>query len=136
MYAEGRFGELAAYEAQYDRLRRNPDLDRAVSFHPEGNDVAAFYRSVDHILSPGDSENFHHALAEGVLSGCHPVVWPWQEAAAIYDPGWIVGSTEAAADRIIAFRRQTPRRACGGAGRKPRACLRPLWQGTGVLGTR
>ena len=93
MHAQGRREDLAEYETQYDRLRQDPDLGRAVTFHPEGNDVAAFYRIVDHILSPSDFESFHYALADGVLSGCHPLVWPWQEAAAIYDPDWIVGST-------------------------------------------
>ena len=79
-----------------------------MSFHPEGNDVAAFYRLVDHILSPSDFESFHYALADGVLSGCHPLVWPWQEAAAIYHPDWIVGSAGEAADRILAFRPLSP----------------------------
>ena len=60
---------------------------------------------VDHILSPSDFESFHYALADGVLSGCHPVVWPWEEAAAIYDPDWIVHSVDEAAERIVAFRR-------------------------------
>lgn len=108
MHAKGRREELALYEAQYDRLRQDPELHRAVVFHPEGNDVAAFYGLVDHILSPSDFESFHYALADGVLSGCHPLVWPWQEAEAIYHPDWIVGSTAEAADRILAFRALPP----------------------------
>ena len=117
------------YEAQYDRLRQNPDLDRAVTFHPEGNDVAAFYRIVDHILSPSDFESFHYALADGVLSGCHPLVWPWEEAAAIYDPDWIVGSTEAAVDRIVAFRAPAASRAQRTNWPQPRARVRPVRYG-------
>ncbi len=99
-----------------------------MTFHPEGNDVALFYRIVDHILSPSDYESFHYALADGVLSGCHPLVWPWQGAAAIYDPDWVVGSAEAAADRILAFREPDRGSAHGGAGTEPGA---PLPSGTG-----
>ena len=104
MRARGRREEFGKYEAQYERLRQNPDLERAVIFHSPGNDVAAFYRKVDHILSPSDFESFHYALADGVLSGCHPVVWPWEEADTIYDPDWIVRSVNEAAERISAFR--------------------------------
>lgn len=104
MWAPGRREELALYEAQIARMRHDPDLERAVTFHPPGNDVAHFYRTIDHILSPSDFESFHYALADGVLSGCHPVVWSRPEADVIYDPGWLVESIDQAASSIIDFR--------------------------------
>lgn len=107
MQAPNRAKELQYYSALQDRIQKNPNLCNAVHFHDWGNDVARFYQNVDHILSASESESFHYALADGVASGCHPVIWDRPEAADIFSPDWVVPDTRAAADRIMSFRQQT-----------------------------
>ncbi|WP_368999753.1 glycosyltransferase [Pseudophaeobacter sp. C1-32P7] len=104
MQDPARAKELEYYKALSERVEDNPALRGKVHFHDWGNDVAAFYDNVDHILSPSESESFHYALADGVLSGCHPLIWERQDAGRIFSPDWLVPDTAAAAERIIAFR--------------------------------
>ena len=104
MRAPTRVDELAYYRDVYDRAKGLEALGGKLSFEPWGNDVSSWYRGVDHILSCSDFESFHYALADGVLSGCHPLVWPWSEADTIYAPDWIVNDVQEAADRLLAFR--------------------------------
>jgi len=104
MDAPGRKTELDYYQEIYRRIELDLTISQRVHFDPWANDVALWYRKVDHILSCSDFESFHYALADGVLTGCHPVVWPWEEAATIYTADWIVGDSREAADRIVAFR--------------------------------
>lgn len=103
MHAPGRREELEVYNALYDRIERDARLAGRVEFSPWGNDVAAWYKDVDVILSCSDTESFHYALADGVLSGCLPVVWPWAGAAKTYSPDWVVGDEKEAGGRIMAF---------------------------------
>jgi glycosyltransferase involved in cell wall biosynthesis len=105
MRSMGRYKERFYYWRQYRRIRLNNPLQRAVIFEDWGNDMPDYYQNVDHILSPSDYESFHYALADGVLSGCHPLLWPWDEAEAIYSPQWIVRDVADAANRIQQFRR-------------------------------
>jgi len=104
MHAPGRREELAYYREVYARIDSDPGLAGRVTFAPWGNDVADWYTGIDHILSCSDFESFHYALADGVLTGCHPLVWPWEEAETIYTSDWIVQDAEEAARRIEAFR--------------------------------
>lgn len=104
-----RRAELDYYYKIYSDIEKDPDLKAAVEFHGWGNDVAKFYDMVDHILSPSDFESFHYALADGVLSGCHPIVWDWAEADVLYHRDWIVANTDAAVAKILRFRRNTAR---------------------------
>ncbi|MCF6232584.1 MAG: glycosyltransferase [Rhodobacteraceae bacterium] len=104
-----RRAELDYYYKIYSDIESDPDLKAAVEFHGWGNDVAKFYDTVDHILSPSDFESFHYALADGVLSGCHPVVWDWTEAEMFYHRDWVVANTDAAVAKILQFRQNTDR---------------------------
>ncbi|WP_225205315.1 glycosyltransferase family protein [Novosphingobium huizhouense] len=104
MRAPTRVDELAYYREVYDRARHLEALGSELRFQPWGNDVSAWYRGIDHIVSCSDFESFHYALADGVLSGCHPLVWPWSEAETIYSPDWLVEDVVQAADRVLAFR--------------------------------
>lgn len=99
MKSPSRKTELKYYEKVYDFIGSN-ELSNRVKFEGWGNDVALWYKGVDFILSPSDSESFHYALADGVLSGCIPVVWNWDGAQTIYSPTWIVNSNEEAVDCI------------------------------------
>ncbi|TLF47249.1 hypothetical protein FEI13_16370 [Halomonas urmiana] len=103
MKAESRKPELDYYREQYKRIDEDPLLAGSVIFEPWGNDVAAWYKKIDHILSPSDFESFHYALADGVLSGCNPIVWSWDEAEFLYTSDWIVKGASDAADRIVDY---------------------------------
>lgn len=103
MHGASRKQELAYYRKQYKRIESDPLLSSAVVFDGHGNDVANWYRSIDVVVSPSDFESFHYALADGVLAGCLPLVWPWEEAASIYDAEWIVSDEDAASQRIEHF---------------------------------
>ena len=100
MLAPGRRQELAYYEALYERIDRDPNLKGYVVFDGWGNDVEQWYQKVDFILSPSDNESFHYALADGVMAGCIPVLWPWEGSEETYTNDWIVGSTDEAVNRI------------------------------------
>ena len=102
MHAPGRRDELVYYNALYKEIDDHSDLRENVIFSPWDNNVSLWYRNVDYILSPSDFESFHYALADGVLSGCYPVVWPWSEAEDLYTSDWIIENTKQAADRIEA----------------------------------
>jgi len=101
MHAPGRKAELSYYEELYRRIDENSVLRDRVIFYPWGNDVAQWYENIDYVLSPSDSESFHYAVADGVLSGCVPIVWPWNSADQIYPKWWVVRNTTDAADTVM-----------------------------------
>lgn len=107
MHAPARRHELDYYKAQYKRLETDSELGKSVIFHPWGNDVANFYAKIDHILSCSDHESFHYALADGVLTHRHPVLWSWEGAADVYSEDWVISSTQEAVARILDFRRRS-----------------------------
>lgn len=108
MLHPSRAQEMERFAEEFRRIEQDPVLQGKVHFYGWGNDVAAFYRKVDHILSPSDSESFHYALADGVLAGCHPVIWDRADAGRLFSPDWVVQETAAAAQEILRFRAQDP----------------------------
>ncbi|OYQ81600.1 hypothetical protein B9T19_02730 [Ignatzschineria sp. F8392] len=90
MQAPGRKKELDYYNQLYEHIAQSPKLKDRVHFDGWGNDVALWYQKIDFILSPSDAESFHYALADGVLSGCIPIVWSWENADVIYPKEWVV----------------------------------------------
>lgn len=108
MRAPGRREELVWYDGVYRMINEDPRLREAVVFDPWGSDMALWYRGIDVILSPSDSESFHYALADGALTGCLPVVWPWPDATRTYPADWIAPDVEAAAERVLTFLASDP----------------------------
>ena len=104
MNAPGRIEEMDFYTRLYSEIEADPYLNRSIFFEPWGNDMAFWYRKIDVILSPSDFESFHYALADGVLSGCHPIVWPWAGAERLYTADWLVSDENDALASVIAFR--------------------------------
>lgn len=102
MKVPSRAQEMEYYYNIYKNIEEK-GLSNKVIFNGWGNDVALWYQDIDFILSPSDSESFHYALADGVLAGCIPVVWNWNEANIIYPKSWIVSSEEEASQKIISF---------------------------------
>jgi FkbM family methyltransferase len=103
MQAPGRRDELDFYYAQYERIEQDPRLRGRVKFTPWGNDVARWYKGVDVVLSSSETESFHYALADGVLSGCFPVIWPWPGAGEVYSADWVIDGVEQACKRVLEF---------------------------------
>ncbi|MPC00385.1 hypothetical protein YZ37_000805 [Campylobacter lari] len=100
MHAPGRVCELEYYYKQYDRIEKNIALKNAVVFDEYGNNMPEWYQKIDFILSPSDHESFHYALADGVISGCIPILWNWEEAEKIYTKEWIIKDVQSALDYI------------------------------------
>jgi len=100
MHAPGRVKELDYYYKQYARLENDKLLGSAVIFNEFGNDMPEWYQKIDFILSLSDHESFHYALADGVASGCLPIVWNWEGVSSIYTDSWVVGSEMEAIAKI------------------------------------
>ncbi|MCE7120071.1 hypothetical protein LZV67_00620 [Campylobacter coli] len=100
MHAPGRIHELEYYYKQYERIEKSEVLKDAVIFEEYDNNMPEWYQKIDFILSPSDHESFHYALADGVASGCIPILWNWEEAEKIYTKEWIVNDVQSALDYI------------------------------------
>lgn len=101
-------GEVRYYAGLLKRINGS-DLRHAVVFDPPGSDVAEWLSLVGHILSPSDAESFHMAVAEGMASGCAPIVWDRPGARALWPDSGIVKSVEEAAEKVEASRRSDTR---------------------------
>lgn len=99
MHAPGRIKELDYYYEQYKRLEIEP-VKSAVVFDGFANDMVDWYKKIDFILSPSDHESFHYGLADGVASGCIPILWPWEGASTVYDASWVVNDITDAVQKI------------------------------------
>jgi glycosyltransferase involved in cell wall biosynthesis len=101
MHSSNRSSEMIYYENCFKDVDGNSLIRDFVKFIPWGNDMATWYSGVDLIISPSDFESFHYAVADGVLSGCYPLVWPWEEADIIYDKLWCVDDVPHALSRVL-----------------------------------
>ncbi|HED5352416.1 TPA: glycosyltransferase, partial [Campylobacter jejuni] len=100
MHAPGRVQELEYYYKQYDRIEKSDILKNAVVFDGYDNNMPEWYQKIDFILSPSDFESFHYALADGIVSGCIPVLWNWEAAEKIYIKEWVVKDIQSALNYI------------------------------------
>jgi len=98
----GRPGERLYFERLLRRVERSPNLRRAVSFEPFGEDIAAFLPRAGWILSTSEVEGHSVALAEGMGSGAIPVVLDRPGAAEQYAARWVHADACAAAQAILA----------------------------------
>ena len=101
MKTRRRAKELEYYTRIYKQIGGDPQLKDRVVFDSWGNDVALWYENIHFILSCSDFESFHYSIADGISAGCHPVIWPWEDAETIYDPEWVVRDTAHAAARVM-----------------------------------
>lgn len=93
--------ERRMFQEAYRRIERAPLLRGAVTFEEHGPNIPAFLRKVGIILSVSDWEGHQVALAEGMASGCVPVVIDRLGARQQYDPAWIHNSPDEAAASIL-----------------------------------
>jgi hypothetical protein len=93
MYAPHRRHELIYYNDLYQRIVSSPDLKAAIYFDGWQQDMKTWYSHVDVILSPSTSESFHYALADGIATGCLPIIWERPGAAELYDSSMVAANT-------------------------------------------
>jgi glycosyltransferase involved in cell wall biosynthesis len=99
----GRAEERRYFENLFRRVERSPNLGRAVSFEPFGDDVPAFLRQAGWILSTSEVEGHSVALAEGMASGAVPVILERPGAGEQYEPRWVHADAGAAAQAIFSL---------------------------------
>jgi glycosyltransferase involved in cell wall biosynthesis len=97
-----RVEERHYFEQLFRRIERSPNLGRAVSFEPFGEDIPAFLRQAGWILSTSEVEGHSVALAEGVASGAVPVVLERPGAGEQYEARWVHRGAAEAAEAILA----------------------------------
>jgi len=98
----GRAEERRYFEQLLRRVERSPNLRRAVSFEPFGENVSAFLRQAGWILSTSEVEGHSVALAEGMASGAVPVILERPGAGEQYEARWVHAGTAEAAQAIFA----------------------------------
>lgn len=87
-WMSSRTEEMAWYESIYRRIE-DLGLAEHVIFDPHGNDMPDWYASVGLILSTSDHEGSHQAVAEGMATGCIPLIRNWTGAERIYPPKYV-----------------------------------------------
>lgn len=97
----GRAEERRYFEDLFQRVERSPNLRRAVSFEPFGDDLPAFLRQAGWVLSTSEVEGHSVALAEGMASGAVPVILERPGAEEQYEPCWVHANAAAAALTIF-----------------------------------
>jgi glycosyltransferase involved in cell wall biosynthesis len=93
--------EREMFQEAYRRIESAPLLRGAVTFEEHGPNIPAFLRKVGIILSTSDWEGHQVALAEGMASGCLPVIIDRPGAREQYHPAWIHNSPDEAAASIL-----------------------------------
>ncbi|MGP5257905.1 glycosyltransferase [Glutamicibacter ardleyensis] len=96
-----RVEEMAFYEAQYARIVESPLLQGAISFDPQGDDMAQWYQQIGVAVSTSDFESFHFTLADGAASRALPVGLAWPGSEWLYPKEWLFTDTELAAKRVV-----------------------------------
>ncbi|MGP5679538.1 glycosyltransferase [Glutamicibacter arilaitensis] len=93
--------EMAYYEAQYARIEESELLRGAVSFDPQGDNMAQWYQEIGVAVSTSDFESFHFTLADGAASRALPVGLAWPGAEWLYPNEWLHADTASAADYVL-----------------------------------
>jgi glycosyltransferase involved in cell wall biosynthesis len=93
--------ERRMFQEAYRRIETAPLLRGAVSFEDHGPNIPAFLRKVGMIVSTSDYEGHQVAVAEGMASGCVPVILDRPGARQQYDPACVHESPDGAAAAIL-----------------------------------
>jgi len=97
--------EREYYEKVFRRINGSRWRDSVV-FEGWG-DVTEWYRKIQFILSPSDFESFHLAVAEGMASGCMPLIRNWHGASELYPSNYIFKTADEAANLIEQFQHKS-----------------------------
>jgi len=101
-WMRGRPEERGYFERLLRRIERSPNLRRAVSFEPFGEDVPAFLRQAGWVLSTSEVEGHSVAVAEGMASGAIPAILERPGAGEQYEARWVYPGAAEAARAILA----------------------------------
>jgi glycosyltransferase involved in cell wall biosynthesis len=124
--------ERRMFQEAYGRIETAPLLRGAVSFEEHGPNIPAFLRKVGMIVSTSDYEGHQVVVAEGMASGCVPVILDRPGARQQYDPAWVHASPDDAAAAILRLVQTgqfeaEQRRAAEFADRWSLERIMPLW---------
>ena len=97
MHSKAKAEEMSYYQQQYQRIKDN-GWDKSVVFEGHGP-IDEWLQNIGWILSVSDNESFHLSVAEGMASGCVPIIYDWNGSDTIYDNSSIIQSSE----QIIQF---------------------------------
>ena len=75
------------------------DADLLILNRYQKDNLQQWYSGISVIASTSTHEGFHYAVAQGMLTGCEPLVFNWSTAKDFYDP-WVVDSMEQATLRL------------------------------------
>jgi glycosyltransferase involved in cell wall biosynthesis len=93
--------ERSYFEEQFRRVRSSPLLRQGVSFEPYREGIGGFLQKAGFVVSTSDHEGHQVSVAEGMASGCVPVILNRQGASEQYDGRWVHQTPEEAAEAIL-----------------------------------
>lgn len=93
MFNQSHHDEMQRYKELFELIDKAPWRNN-VLFDPHGNDMPSWYKKVDYILSVSDYEGSHQAVAEGMASGCIPLIRNWKGASTVYPSKYVFNSIE------------------------------------------
>ncbi|MBD3298689.1 MAG: glycosyltransferase, partial [candidate division Zixibacteria bacterium] len=71
-----------------------PRLNLPVTFHGWVDDMPRLYAETDYVISTSLFESFHYSIAEGMLSGCVPLIHTWRGADRLYPNDFLFNTPE------------------------------------------
>ena len=108
MRGQSRKKEYAWFEQQFERLQNDEELRETVKFEGHSNPISDWYPKVEFVVSLSDWESFHYTIAEGVSSGCFPLILNWEGSSEIYDPRWVFDDIDEIAKEVIRISKMVP----------------------------
>jgi glycosyltransferase involved in cell wall biosynthesis len=93
--------ERSYFQEQFRRIRGSPLLRRGVSFEPYREGIGGFLQKAGFIVSTSDHEGHQVSVAEGMASGCVPVILERPGASEQYEERWVHQTPEDAARDIM-----------------------------------
>lgn len=73
----------------------------SVVFDPYTGDMPRWFSGIGFVLSTSDNEGSHQAVAEGMASGCVPVIRNWPGADRLYPRRFIFSTTDEAVQLVL-----------------------------------
>ncbi|WP_460682325.1 glycosyltransferase [Nesterenkonia populi] len=100
-YVWDKDAQREAYLDFYKTIGSDLRLRNSVVFDTFGADMGSWYRSMGYVLSPSTRESFHLAIAEGMSSGCIPLVWDRAGASEVFGAENVYQDQEQMVQRIL-----------------------------------
>ena len=106
-----RVEEMKFYNSLFERIARSP-FANSVVIDKHGSDMLDWYSKIGFIISTSDFEGSHQAVAEGMASGCIPIIRNWLGAGELYPEKFTYGfnaSAEETAEFIYSWKKDAAR---------------------------